>query len=200
MSDEVVGYVRRLSPVKKGKTAEYSEFEVMLKNEEINGVCFSGAKRKILEEAAVNLRPLKITHYIKGEFCGQPSLKINNMTKISMAAPHECDYQFEPSAANEKLALKTVVESVKPNQLVGEVVGKITTSGEIEIRGSNKLRMMKAVINDGTSLVNLSLWENDISKVLLHYTHFQYAKAKTAALGFLVCNCILSSNRMFSCG
>ena len=166
-SDDVVGYVHRLSQIKKGKSAEYSEFEIQLKNEQMNGVCFSGSKRKLLEEAAVNMRPLKITHYIKGEFCGQPSIKVNNMTKICNATTHECDYQYQPSAASQKLSLKAVVDTIKPNQVVAEVVGKITTSGEVDIKGSSKLKMMNSVINDGTALVNLTLWENDISKVIV---------------------------------
>lgn len=166
-NNNLVGYVHRLSPVKKGKSAEYSDFEIQLKDERINGVCFSQVKRKLLQEAAVNMKPLKISHFVAGSFCGKPSVKINNMTRISEATTVECHYQYQPSAASQKISLKTVLDSVEPNQIVGQVEGKITKDGDqVHIKGASNLRMMNSVINDSTQMVNLSLWEQDIDQVV----------------------------------
>ena len=166
----IVGYIHNLSPVKMGRKVEYCDFELQLQDERVNAICFSKAKRNLLEKNATNLSPIKITNFLEGEPHGEAStsrrqIKINDMTKIQELSANEYDFQYQESPASKKLNLKTILSCVEPMQMVGTVEGKVTKEGTLRTVGKNSLKMMKSVINDATEMMTLLLWQGDIKKV-----------------------------------
>ena len=86
------------------------------------------------------------------------------MTTIESALPSEYNFQYVPDKT-VITSLKVIEDELEPGVLV-TVKGKIVTATQIETIGKNKLKLLKSGINDGTSVMMLLLWQNDIETVV----------------------------------
>ena len=133
----------------------------------MKALCFSNAKRNILLEHQSNLSPVRITNYVTGkswEDKAKDIIKLNDITTIQTAEASDIDFQYRADPSLKFTALEELKRNIQCGQLVN-VKGKVTKGGKVEVVGQNNLRMMKCAIDDGTAVMELLIWQNEIEEL-----------------------------------
>lgn len=137
-----------------------------MKDKDIRVVCFPKAKWNIFQEKQEPLTPLQISNYIIGpNWQGDgEEIRVNGMTVVNSPATSKYNFQYLPNDETNIVSLEEVLENIESGQKV-RIKGKIIKGKTIESVDNRGLRMLKSTVNDGTSVLYLSLWENEIDSV-----------------------------------
>ena len=82
VTNPVIGYVHKLSPLKQGKKKQWCDLELQMKEKRMRAVCFSKAKRDIFLEKQEIVSPVQISNYLIGlSWQGDgEEIKVNDMS------------------------------------------------------------------------------------------------------------------------
>ena len=167
----IVAYVHDLSPIKESKSNKREWYDMTLQTEDqkLRAVCFSKAKRKLLESSQETLTPVKISNYLLAPNLWnkeQSDIKINEMTTLQIAQSEEYHFQYQQDTTQNILTLSDVQKQVQPGGIIPCIQGKITKSDEIDLVGkNNSMKMMKAAVTDTTHVMTILLWQENIPEV-----------------------------------
>ena len=166
VTNPVIGYVHKLSPLKQGKKKQWCDLELLMKEKRMRLVCFSKAKRDIFLEKQETLSPVQISNYlIRPSWQGDgEEIKVSNMTVVASPTTSQYNFQYIPDEEPTLVSLNNVEQKIEPGAMV-RMKGKIKKGSTVESGGNRGLRMLKSTITDGTTTMFLTLWEKEIDSV-----------------------------------
>ena len=169
-ANEVIAYVREVSPTKHNKTNTVEYFDIRLQTETSpsqRAVCFSKNKRQLFVDRQKTKTPIKLTNYSMSE--NKSDILINNVTRVTQAKAGEYSFQIEyQSDVNEEsyIFVKDIKEKCKPFDAVN-VKAKVTKKNDTKFVSNNKLKVAEAALSDGSASIKLDIWEDQIPLVAL---------------------------------
>ncbi len=174
-SRSLVGYVHKLSPLKRNRrdTMNYSTFVFQGDNENIReGLCFSSAKRRLLQEKESNRIAVKLTGYT---FTGADSkIVVNDVTTISTANPAEYSFQYSSeidTKYDQVISLKQVISDACSDMDLVNVSVKVVAIEPLQIVGKDKWKLVNALVSDTTQTIMLELWQDHTQAVQISKTY-----------------------------
>ena len=166
MTNPVIGYVHKLSPLKQGEKKQWCDLELQMKEKCMRVVCFSKAKRDIFLKKQETVSPVQISNYLIGpSWQGDgEEIKVNDMTVVASLTTSQYNFQYIPDEEPTLVSLNEVKEKIEPGAMV-HVKGKIKKGSTVESVGNRGLRMLKSTITDGAATMFLTLWVKEIDSV-----------------------------------
>ena len=164
----LVGFVHKLSPIKRGQKVEYCELELQLVDRHVKTLCFSKRKRDLLLQNQNNLTPVKLTNYIHGKSIyntDEDIIKINDQTAVEKAQPSECRFQYKDDE-DVKITTLGQLQHVQFGEMIN-LKAKVCRGAKVELAGEGKLRKLKCAVNDGTSSdpIIMMIWQAEIDEI-----------------------------------
>ena len=147
VTNPVIGYVHKLSPLKQGKKKQWCDLELQMKEKNMRAACFSMAKRDILLEKQETLSPVHINNYLIGPSWqgDREEIKVNYMTVVASPATSQYNFQYIPDEEPTLVSLNEVKEKIEPGAMVC-MKGKIKKGSTVESVGNRGLRMLKSTM------------------------------------------------------
>ena len=160
MTNPVIGYVHKLSPLKQGEKKQWCDMQLQMKDKRMRVVCFSKAKQDIFQEKQETLSPVQISKYLIGPSwqSNDEEIKVKDMTIVSLPTTSQYSFQYIPDEERRVVPLGEVKEKVEAGKKIC-VKGKIKKGNRVESVGNKGLRMLKSTITDGRSTLHLTLGE-----------------------------------------
>ena len=169
---QLIAYVHNVPPLKRNKknTIDYTTLTLQTDASTIQpALCYSKAKRKILDEHETKRAPIKITRYTKS--ADKAKIVINDKTLLTK--PDEMEYTFQycddaDQPVTRLADLLTDDTSKEDNITVCAKVVKVSPPKSVvtqHSRGINKVSEVMLLDNTGTMM--LDLWNEQISQVQL---------------------------------
>eukprot|EP00112_Aurelia_sp_Birch-Aquarium-sp1_P017838 Seg4175.4 transcript_id=Seg4175.4/GoldUCD/mRNA.D3Y31 product="hypothetical protein" protein_id=Seg4175.4/GoldUCD/D3Y31 len=174
--ESVVGYVHRLSPLKKSQNKNtYFDLCLQTKSSTYRTVCFSPEKHDYFKTSTEATSPVKITRPQKkmNEFTHENEIIVSKRAKLEEPSSDEVDFEYDESLskAEDNADVQEVsVCDAKTLTVPGVPVNmkeRVTFHGEAEekcVRG-RALQFQEAILTDTTGSIRLVLWHLDIGKV-----------------------------------
>lgn len=162
-SKGVIGYVHNLSPTKRNKkdTLHYLTLSLQTKDTYEDVLCYSIAKRPLLMTSMTSRTPIKVDRFAKTT--DGTKLIINDMT--SVVIPNQTEYSFQYIEQDDNMTyISTVIQEHDPLDIVN-VRGKVVKLLPETTAGRMTKRLRKGAFVDGTGVILLQLWEENIAEV-----------------------------------
>ena len=161
----LIGYVHRMSPLKRNKrdTIDYSTLRLQTEEDDLQDVlCYSKAKRVLLMTSMNSRTPVRIDRFAKS----QDGLKviINDMTSVSI--PNQTEYSFQYVEQHETITnVEMILKERNPNDWV-TIRGKVVKLWAVtKVGRSMQMSLRKGAFADSTGTIQLQIWEDNIAEI-----------------------------------
>ena len=108
VTNPVIGYVHKLSPLKQGKKKQWCDLESQMKEKRTRVVCFSKAKRDIFLESKRRLFQFRLTTILSGQVGDGEKIKVNDMTVVASPTTSQYNFQYIPDEGPTFVSLNEV--------------------------------------------------------------------------------------------
>ena len=166
---QIIAYVHNISPLKRNKKNTIDYTTLTLQTDAFTtqpALCYSKAKRKILDEHETKRAPIKITRYTKS--ADKTKIVINDKTLLTK--PDQMDYTFQYCDDSDQPVtplsdLLTENASKEDNITVCAKVVKVSAPKNVVTRQSRANKVSEMILLDNTGTMMLDLWNEQISQV-----------------------------------
>ena len=164
-TNEIIGYVHNLSPIRTGPTKKYFDFSLQTDSQKsVRGVCFSPQKRKLFADSEENSVPVKIKKFMNDKKEGSTDILMGDFVNLELLTPKDIAFQ-KKNVVPTDLNL-SMLSSISVQQLItlkAKVIG--LQDAQIVNTPQSSLKKADGVLVDECGTVKIILWESDIDKV-----------------------------------
>jgi hypothetical protein len=163
-SKPVIGYVHKLSPLKRNNkdTLHYQTLSLQTGTDMFeDALCYSKAKRPLLMTSVTSRTPVKINRFTKTE--DGTKLIINDMTSVTVA--DQAEYSFQYTEPVEVITdVSTIIEEKDPYNMVN-IRGKVVQLTPVEKVGKQQFKLRNGAFVDSTGVIKLQIWQENIAEI-----------------------------------
>lgn len=93
-TNEIIGYVHNLSPIRTGPTKKYFDFSLQTDSQKsVRGVCFSPQKRKLFADSEEKSVPVKIKKFMNDKKEGSTDILMGDFVNLELLTPKDIAFQ-----------------------------------------------------------------------------------------------------------